>query len=325
MVEEKASIRGVICNSEWENSRLSKDAKGKEIEEIILTNAFWENAVKVLKVCEPIVHMLRMVDSDTPCMGFVYEGMDSCKEAIAKSFDNMENEYMEIWKVIDERWKMLHSPLHAAACYLDPRLFGIERNNDAEVMNGLYDAIERLTPDIEESRRLREQLRAYRLEEGLFGRTSAKNDRANIPPGRWWEFYGAESRELQRFAIRVLSQGSSSSPCERNWSSFNHIQSKKRNRLLSTRLEDLVYVRNNLQLAISSVAKDSSDSSHPWIGHSPSEEEDDFNIDGDTPDQPIDDRVPHTDEFDDHSSSGFTTPCDIDDLELDDVTSRPHE
>ena len=71
VVEEKASIRGVICNSEWENSCLSKDAKGKEIEEIILTNAFWENAVKVLKVCEPIVHMLRMVDSDTPCMGFV--------------------------------------------------------------------------------------------------------------------------------------------------------------------------------------------------------------------------------------------------------------
>ena len=73
-------------------------------------------------------------------------------------------------------------------------------------------------------------------------------------------------------------------------------------------------------------SKDSSDSSHPWIGHySPSEEEDDLNIDGDTSDQPIDDRVPHTDEFDDHSSSGFTTPCDIDDLELDDVTSRPHE
>ena len=90
-------------------------------------------------------------------------------------------------------------------------------------------------------------------------------------------------------------------------------------------LKDLVYVRSNLQLAISSVAKDSSGSSHPWIGHSLSEEEDDLNIDGDTSDQPIDDRVPHPDEFDDHSSSGFTTPCDIDGLELYDVTSRPQE
>ena len=141
-------------------------------------------------------------------------------------------------------------------------------------MNGLYDAIERLTPDIEESRRLREQLRAYRLEEGLFGRTSAKNDRANISPRRWWQFYGAKTPELQHFAIRVLSQGSSASPCERNWSSFNHIQTKKRNRLLSSRLKDLVYVHNNLQLALSSLAKDSSSSYHPWFEPIPSVEED---------------------------------------------------
>ena len=158
VVEEKSIIRGVICSTKWENSRLSKESKGKEVEQIILGNAFWENAVKVLKICEPIVDMLRMVDSDTPCMGFVYEVMDRCKESIAKSFDNVENEYREIWEVIDEKWKMLHSPLHATACYLEPRLFGIERNNDAEVMSGLYEAIERFVPDLEESRRLREQL-----------------------------------------------------------------------------------------------------------------------------------------------------------------------
>ena len=141
---------------------------------------------------------------------------------------------------------MLHSPLHAAACYLDPRLFGIQRHNDAEVMSGLYDAIQGLVPNQEESSRLREQLRAYKMEEGIFGKASSIEDRIKIPPGRWWQFYGVETPELQHFAIRVLSQGSSASPCERNWSSFNHSQTKKRHRLLSSRLEDLVYVRNNL-------------------------------------------------------------------------------
>ena len=122
---------------------LMEEPKGKELEQIILGNAFWESAMKVLKVCEPIVDMLRMVDSDTPSMGFVYEGMDRCKESIA----NVENEYMEIWDMIDKRWKMLHSPLQAAACYLDPRLLGIQRHNDTKVMSGLYDAIERLVLD----------------------------------------------------------------------------------------------------------------------------------------------------------------------------------
>jgi len=329
VVEEKTSIRSIICSSEWENSRLSREPKGKEMEQIILNNAFWESAMKVLKVCEPIVDMLRMVDSDTPSMGFVYEGMDRCKEAIAKSFNNVESQYMEIWDVIDGRWKMLHSPLHAAACYLDPRLFGIERNDDVEVMTGLYAAIERLTPDREEARRLREQLRAYRSEEGMFANAASIEDRNKIPPGAWWQFYGAESPQLQRFAIRVLSQGSSSSPCERNWSSFNHIQSKKRNRLLSTQLENLVYVRSNLKLALKSVAKDSSSSTHPWFEAIPSAKEDDFGIDGDNSDEASAndecDRGSLNDASDGHNSTTFTDPCALDDLELYDVTSRPQE
>ena len=266
-----------------------------------------------------------MVDSDTPCMGFVYEGMDHCKESIAKSFDNVENEYREIWEVIDERWKMLHSPLHAAACYLDPRLFGMERNNDAEVMSGLYEAIERLVPDLEESRRLREQLRAYKLEDGIFGKISAIHDRANIPPGQWWQFYGPEAPKLQKFAICVLSQGSSASPCERNWSSFNHIQSKKRNKLLCTRLEDLVYVCSNLQLALSSVAKDTSSSSHPWFKPFPNGDfaaEDELEIDGDTSHETsANDNRDLADDLNSISSG----PCALDDVELYDVSSRLEE
>eukprot|EP00253_Pinus_taeda_P032068 PITA_32068 len=281
LVEEKGSIRGVFFNNEWEKSHLSKEAKGKELEQVILGNAFWDNAQKVLKICEPIVDMLRMVDSDTPSMGFVYEGMDHAKEAIAKSINNEENEYIAIWEMIDERWKMLHSPLHAAACYLDPRLFGIERTNDAEVMNGLYDAVERLVPDLEECRRIREQLRAYRLEEGI----------------------------LQ---VRILSQGSSASACERNWSSFNHIQSKKRNKLLSTRLEDLVYVRSNLKLALSSVAKDASSSSKPWFDADLEPEEDDISTNGDSLDDP-NVGIPSIDDFDDQHSSAFTMPYAHDD------------
>ena len=62
--------------------------------------------------------------------------MDRCKKAIASAFDNMEADYQEIWEVIDRRWKMMHSPLHAAACYLDPRLFGVSRHQDEEVMSG---------------------------------------------------------------------------------------------------------------------------------------------------------------------------------------------
>jgi len=39
-------------------------------------------------------------------------------------------------------------------------------------------------------------------------------------PAQWWDSYGDECLELQRFAIRVLSLTCTLSRCERNWSVF---------------------------------------------------------------------------------------------------------
>eukprot|EP01018_Ginkgo_biloba_P020604 Gb_11453 [translate_table: standard] len=163
VVEEKASLRLTVCSNEWEKSPLSKTSKANLVEEIILSNNFWESIERVLNMCQPIVEMLRLVDSDTPCMGFVYEGMECCKEAIARVFNNAIDDYKLIWDMVDFRWKMMHSPLHATTCYLDPRSFGIKRNGDKEIVSGLYESIEKLNPDREVAKKVREQLRAHKL------------------------------------------------------------------------------------------------------------------------------------------------------------------
>ncbi|CAN1752549.1 hypothetical protein LINPERHAP1_LOCUS4793 [Linum perenne] len=53
---------------------------------------------------------------------------------------------------------------------------------------------------------------------------------------------------LQKIAIRLLSQTASSSGCERNWSVFERIHTKRRNRLEHKRLSDLVFVHYNMRL-----------------------------------------------------------------------------
>lgn len=65
---------------------------------------------------------------------------------------------------------------------------------------------------------------------------------------QWWEAFGGQCPELQRFAIRILSQTCSASGCERNWSVFERIHTKKRNCLEQKRLNDLVFVQYNLRL-----------------------------------------------------------------------------
>ena len=65
---------------------------------------------------------------------------------------------------------------------------------------------------------------------------------------KWWEVFGFCSPNLRRLAIRVLSQGTCTSPCERNWSTFSLIHTKRRNRLTHAHVEKLVYIHKNHRL-----------------------------------------------------------------------------
>ncbi|CAN0859404.1 hypothetical protein LINGRAHAP2_LOCUS7654 [Linum grandiflorum] len=67
-------------------------------------------------------------------------------------------------------------------------------------------------------------------------------------PADWWSSFGDDVLELQRFAIRILSLTCSASGCERNWSVFERVHSKKRNRLLQKKMNDIVYVMYNSKL-----------------------------------------------------------------------------
>eukprot|EP00253_Pinus_taeda_P011627 PITA_11627 len=83
---------------------------------------------------------------------------------------------------------------------------------------------------------------------GTFGKNLANMARDVDQPAHWWESFGGQCPQLQRFAIRVLGQTCSASGCERNWFVFERIHTKKRNRLEQKRLNDLVFMQYNLRL-----------------------------------------------------------------------------
>lgn len=64
----------------------------------------------------------------------------------------------------------------------------------------------------------------------------------------WWQQHGISCLELQRIAVRILSQTCSSIGCEHNWSIFDQIYSQRHNRLAQKRLDKLIYVHYNLRL-----------------------------------------------------------------------------
>ena len=107
VVKHKTALRDMWESFEWQNSRWEKanNAQAKEVRELILSSTpealkFWRNADDVLKVHEPLVRVLRLVDGDDkPIMGYIYEAMVRAKYAIK---DNCRY-YQRYWEIIDRR------------------------------------------------------------------------------------------------------------------------------------------------------------------------------------------------------------------------------
>ncbi|XP_075098504.1 uncharacterized protein LOC142175506 [Nicotiana tabacum] len=91
-----------------------KEALGKEVARFIIGPYFWNDTVQALKVGNPLVIVLRLVDGEKkPPMGYIYEAMDRDKEAIEKAFDHDRRKYQRLFEIIDKRWDdQLYQPLH---------------------------------------------------------------------------------------------------------------------------------------------------------------------------------------------------------------------
>ncbi|XP_073007402.1 uncharacterized protein [Typha latifolia] len=71
----------------------------------------------------------------------------------------------------------------------------------------------------------------------------------------WWSVYRAGAPYLKCMIVKILNLTCSSSKYERNWSSFEQIHSKKRNRLEVKRLNDLIYVQFNTRIKDQKIVK----------------------------------------------------------------------
>ncbi|KAH7861870.1 hypothetical protein Vadar_031980 [Vaccinium darrowii] len=88
----------------------------------------------------------------------------------------------------------------------------------------------------------------YEDADGDFGRPMALRGRESLAPATWWSLYASDYSDLQRLAVRVLTQTCSIPRCKRSWSIFERMHIKKKNRLDCQRLDDFVFVHYNLRL-----------------------------------------------------------------------------
>uniref|UniRef100_A0A6N2LJF6 HAT C-terminal dimerisation domain-containing protein n=1 Tax=Salix viminalis TaxID=40686 RepID=A0A6N2LJF6_SALVM len=210
LLKFKNELRQMFTCTKWVESSHGKSRVGKEIAAIVLEDKdFWPRCAHIVNVSEPLVRVLRLADSEEkPSMGYLYEAMDKAKEAIKTRLKNRMSQYGPYIRVIDARWdKQLHSPLHAAGCFLNPGIFFRPSfSKQKEVTRGLLTTIMRLVPDCDTQDNISAQIEEYKRATSDFGTTLAIRQREKLNPVSWWEQFGNVTPELQKFAIRVLSQ-----------------------------------------------------------------------------------------------------------------------
>ncbi|KAJ1272699.1 hypothetical protein BS78_06G222800 [Paspalum vaginatum] len=251
--KHKADLHAMVISNEWTSCAYYKEARAKKFTKSVLDQSFWKDCAIVCQLSEPIVRVLRIVDSDErPAMGYLFAAFHASREEIVKRFQRKKEFVKPFLSYIDARWdRHFDKNLHAAGFWFNPNnQYNDElREKYNFTTSGVLDVIEKYAgKDIALRSNLTREMRIFRKAEGDFGRSTAKNDRQHMLADEWWQTYGCSAPNLQKLALRVLSQTCSASACERNWSLFEHVHSKKRNRLEHQRLSDIVYVHCNLRL-----------------------------------------------------------------------------
>nr|GFA81777.1 hAT dimerization domain, ribonuclease H-like domain protein [Tanacetum cinerariifolium] len=156
------------------------------------------------------------------------------------------------------RWVKNKTPLHYLAHSLNPRYYSDEwlledstrsaPHRDAEISQERMKCFRRLFPNNDEHSIVLDEYAMFSMKSGFFSDLTSISMMGTMEPKSWWVNFGAQTPFLQTLAFRLLGQPSSSFCAERNWSAYTFIHSLRRNKLTTSRAQDLVYIHNNLRI-----------------------------------------------------------------------------
>ncbi|GBG64503.1 hypothetical protein CBR_g45199 [Chara braunii] len=225
LVALRAALTDVVADDRWREtvwstSKIRKDAA--EVTTCIGSPPWWEDLRALCKMLEPIMGMLKLVDSDTRQISKIlrrYEEMIASCLSACRDIDREQQD--AIVEVFHRRRTMFKTPAHTAAMLLDPEFRYATLCDDAEVQQTLVEALVQFgyPEDSPQHREVQRAVAKLHMREPPFDELTM-----------------------------ILLIWATASPCERAWSRWSFIHSKSRNGLEVPRAEKLVRCHWNLRL-----------------------------------------------------------------------------
>jgi len=189
MQENKKQLMRLFRSDDMNEMGYLKKVKGKAANKIVKSDPFWKGVDCAINFFEPLVNVLRRMDSDVPAMGFLYGALLEAKNDISERFDNEEVKFQEVFNIIDKRWdNKLKSPLHRAGYYLNPYYYypnKLEIELDETFREGLITCITKMVDKTDIQDQIISELEQYQDGDGSFGKEIARRQwrSKNFDPG----------------------------------------------------------------------------------------------------------------------------------------------
>ena len=99
-------------SEQWELYRDDNAGQAQRVKEIVLNDLWWDKVNYIVEFTDPIYEMIRVADTDTPCLHLIYEMWDTMIEKVKKVIyrhegkeDNEESSfYSVVHSILVERW-----------------------------------------------------------------------------------------------------------------------------------------------------------------------------------------------------------------------------
>ena len=185
LVKQRSRIKQMFSSQEYSSSPYASRPQGMVCMEICEDNQFWRAAEEAAAIAEPLLKVLREVSGNKPAIGTIYESMTKAKDSIRTYYIMDEAKCKIFLEMVDKRWQhQLHSPLHAAAAYLNP---SIQYNPEAKFVGSIKEefhaVLDKLLPSQDLRQDITTQIFRFRKAQGMFGSNLAREARTTAFPG----------------------------------------------------------------------------------------------------------------------------------------------
>ena len=116
----KRALQNMVISDKWETYRDDNRGMAQTIRDLVLNEVWWDQVNYIVEFTESINEMIRMADTDTPCLHLIYEMWDTMienvKKVIYRHEGKEENEkstfYLVVQSILVDRWAKGNTPLH---------------------------------------------------------------------------------------------------------------------------------------------------------------------------------------------------------------------